>query len=214
MHTSDRPVIVVGAGGHAIVLIEVLRKLGRHVLSITDSSANLQGQTIGGIKIEGSDEIVLEHDPSHVELANAIGSIGVPETRRRIFMKFASKGYRFATIVHPSAIVSPSAKLAQGAQVMAGATIQSRAIIGANAIINTNASIDHDCAIGMHTHIAPGVILSGNVSVGQCCHIGTAASVIQSVSLGAYSFAAAGAVITKDVPRNAAVRGLPAREFS
>lgn len=211
MSALEKPVIVIGAGGHAMVLIEVLRTLGRQVLSITDSAEARRGNTIGGILIEGSDELVLEHDPDRVELANAIGSVKVPEIRRRIYVKFASRGYRFATIVHPSATVSPSSHLAQGAQVMAGATIQPRAMIGANTIVNTNASIDHDCTIGMHTHVAPGAILSGNVSVGQSCHIGTAASVIQSVNLGNNAFIAAGAVVTKDIERGAKVRGVPAR---
>lgn len=211
MSESELPVIVIGAGGHAQVLIETLHLLGRRVLSITDSARDRMGQSVSGIMIEGSDDLVLEHDPQHIELANAIGSIAVPEIRRRIYVKFASRGYQFATIVHPAATISSSAKLAKGAQVMAGATIQPRVIVGANTIINTSASVDHDCTIGMHTHIAPGVILSGNVAVGQMCHIGTAASVIQSVELGASSFVAAGSVVTKNLPRGAKVRGVPAK---
>ena len=211
MSAIGKPVIVIGSGGHARVLIETLRMLGRHVMSITDSASERLGQSINGIMIDGSDELVFEHDPNHIELVNAIGSVAVPEVRRRIYIKFASRGYRFTTVVHPSASVSPNARLAQGAQVMAGATVQSGVILGANTIVNTSASIDHDCSIGMHTHIAPGAILSGNVSVGQSCHIGTAASVIQMLNLGAFSFVAAGAVVTKDLPRGAEVRGVPAR---
>lgn len=211
MYATEKPVIVIGAGGHAKVLIETLGMLGRRVLSITDSAHDRLGQSLGGILIEGADELVLEHDPNHVELVNAVGSVAVPEVRRKIYVKFASRGYQFATVVHPSAIVSPSASLAQGSQVMAGATVQARAIIGANTIINTHASVDHDCAIGAHSHIAPGVTLSGNVRIGQACHLGTACSVIQAVTLGPYAFVAAGAVVTSDLPAHANVRGVPAR---
>ena len=204
------PVIVIGSGGHAKVLIETLNLLGRRILSITDSSSQRLGQTVSGILIEGSDELVFEHNPNDIELVNAIGSIAVPDVRRQIYNKFVSRGYHFASVVHPSAQVSLSAELAQGAQVMAGATVQPGVILGANTIVNTNASIDHDCSIGMHSHIAPGVILSGNVSVGQSCHIGTAASVIQMVNIGSFSFVAAGAVVVKNLPRGAQVRGVPA----
>lgn len=213
MAVNDLPVIVIGAGGHGQVLIEALHLLGRRILSVTDSARERLGDSLSGSMIEGSDELVLEHDPNHIELVNAVGSVAVPETRQRIYNKFVARGYRFATVVHPRAHVAASAVLAQGAQIMAGATIQSRAIIGANTIVNSSASVDHDSTIGMHTHIAPGVVLSGNVCVGQSCHIGTSASVIQSIEIGSYSFIAAGSIVTTNLPRGSKVRGVPAKPF-
>ena len=214
MSANDLPVIVIGAGGHGQVLIEALQLLGRRILSVTDSARERLGDSLSGSMIEGSDELVLEHDPNHIELVNAVGSVAVPEIRRRIYNKFVARGYHFATVVHPSAHVADSAVLAQGAQIMAGATVQSRAIIGANTIVNSSASVDHDSTLGMHTHIAPGVVLSGNVCVGQSCHIGTSASVIQAVEIGSYSFVAAGSVVTADLPRGSNVRGVPAKPFA
>ena len=48
---------------------------------------------------------------------------------------------------------------------MAGVVIQSGSVIGDNVIVNTNASVDHDCRIGQHVHLAPGVVVCGNVCV-------------------------------------------------
>jgi UDP-perosamine 4-acetyltransferase len=97
---------------------------------------------------------------------------------------------------------------------MAGAVIQSGSRIGINSIINTRASVDHDCVIGNHVHISPGVTLSGGVEIGTCSHIGTGSTVIQGIVIGNSCLAAAGAVVTKDVIAGVKVRGVPAREFA
>ena len=136
--SEQLPVIVVGSGGHARVLVETLQLLGRRVLGVTDSNPRRAGKLVGGVLIEGSHDLVYEHATTDVELAIAVGSVAVPEARRNNYIKFASRGYRFATIVHPSATVSASAKLAQGSQVMAGAIVQSGTVVGVNAIINTH----------------------------------------------------------------------------
>ena len=98
------PVIIIGAGDHALVLIEALQSVGRRVLSITESSNTRLGKRISGVLIEGEDKLIYEHDPRSIELVNAIGSIDVPSARRTVYIKFASRGYRFATVVHLSLI--------------------------------------------------------------------------------------------------------------
>jgi UDP-perosamine 4-acetyltransferase len=79
--------------------------------------------------------------------------------------------------------------------------------------VNTSSSIDHDCRIGAHVHVAPGVTLSGGVEVGDGTHIGTGACVIQRIRIASHCFVAAGAVVVRDVAMNAKVAGVPAREL-
>jgi acetyltransferase-like isoleucine patch superfamily enzyme len=86
--------------------------------------------------------------------------------------------------------------------------------VGHNSIINTRASVDHDCVIGAHVHLAPGVTLSGGVTVGEGTHIGTGAVVIQGMTIGPRAIVGAGAVVVADVPAGAVVLGVPARERS
>jgi UDP-perosamine 4-acetyltransferase len=214
MHQSDLPVIVIGAGDHARVLIDLLQQRGRRILSITDSNTKRQGHVLAGVSVEVSDEIIYRQNPRDVELVNAVGSVGIPSLRSQIYSKFTQRGYRFATLVHPSATVAPGAQVAQGAQVLAGAVVQTRALIGANTIINTKVSVDHDCAIGCHSHLAPGVTLSGNVRIGSTCHLGTGATVIQQVRIGYGVMIAAGAVVVNDLPDQSSVRGVPAKHYS
>ncbi|MFI4861168.1 MAG: acetyltransferase [Phycisphaerales bacterium JB063] len=208
---EEPPVIIIGAGGHARVLLGVLKMLGRQVLYFTDDAPKSQGKIIDGIRVQGAQEEVLNHSPHDVVLVNGIGSVSPPVIRQQVYHRFSYRGYRFATIIHPDVLISPSAQIAQGAQLMAGTIVQAGALIGANTILNTRCSVDHDCVIGAHTHIAPGVTLSGKVSVGQMCHLGTGATVIQGIQIGHGTLVGAGAVVVRDVPASSAICGVPAK---
>jgi len=211
-HDSDAPpVIIVGAGGHAAVALDVLRLTGRAVLGLVDDDPDLTGRRVAGHEVLGVGQAVFEHNPADVELVNAIGSVNRPDARAAIFERFHQRGYRFAQVVHPAAGVAASAQLGEGVQVMAGAVIQPGAAVHADALINTRASIDHDTAVGAHTHVAPGVTVCGGVAIGAGCHIGAGATLVQGVRISSGAVVAAGAVVVRDVPAGATVRGVPAR---
>jgi UDP-perosamine 4-acetyltransferase len=208
------PVILLGAGGHAKVLIEALLQSGKAITGIVDPDPKLTDTKILGVPVLGGDDVVNEFPPSQVHLVNGLGSVGLPVKRQQLFERFKGTGYNFATVVHPSAVVASDVVLGEGAQVMAGVVIQPGCRIGINSIINTRASVDHDCIIDNHVHISPGVTLSGGVAVGVCSHIGTGATVIQGISISNGCLVAAGAVVTKDISDGTKVRGVPAREFA
>lgn len=205
------PVIVLGAGGHAKVLIDALLLSGRNIVGIADNDISRHGKTILGVPVIGDDEAVFSHPPAGVALVNGLGSVQSTEAREKLFSKFKEEGYFFANVIHSAATVSSDAQVGEGAQIMAGTVIQPGSSIGINSIINTKASIDHDCRIGHHVHIAPGATLSGNVDVGDSVHIGTGVVVIQGIKIGRGSTIAAGAVVVRDVPPSAIVKGVPGR---
>ncbi|HIJ94495.1 MAG TPA: acetyltransferase [Desulfuromonadales bacterium] len=208
------PVIILGAGGHAKVLIDALLSASATIAGIVDPNLALAGTDILGVPLLGGDNVVYEYPPSEIRLVNGLGSVGLSVNRQQLFEKFKVTGYKFATVIHPSAVIASGVVLGEGAQVMAGVVIQPGSHIGNNCIINTRASADHDCIIGDHVHIAPGVTMSGGVTVGTCSHIGTGATVIQGLSIGNGCLVAAGAVVTKNIIDGAMVRGVPAREFA
>jgi UDP-perosamine 4-acetyltransferase len=206
------PLIMLGAGGHAKVLIDALRTAGVAVNGLTDADPAKAGTHILGVPVLGDDEEVLSFAPEAVRLVNGIGSVRIPYLRRRLFDDFRKSGYAFAQVVHPRAIVAGDVVLAEGVQVMAGAVLQTGSRIGENAIINTRAVVDHDCVIGSHVHISPGAVLCGGVVIGDASHIGAGATLIQGVRIGANCMVAAGAVVIRDVPDGMTVMGVPAKE--
>jgi sugar O-acyltransferase (sialic acid O-acetyltransferase NeuD family) len=173
------PVIVLGSGGHAKVLIDILRTQSYEIIGITVPKESLAEETFQGIKIIGSDEEILKYATNDIRLVNGLGSIEKTDKRRKLFEYFKRKGFSFANVIHSTAIIANEVELGEGTQVMAGAIIQTGSQISSNCIVNTKASIDHDCHVGAHVHLAPGVTLSGDVKVDEGVHIGTGATVIQ-----------------------------------
>lgn len=208
------PIIVLGAGGHAKVLIDTMRLTGATIIGIVDPDINLHGNKILGVLVIGNDETVLKYPADSILLVNGVGSIGLPKLRQTLYKKFKDWGYNFASVIHPSAVIASDVMLNEGAHVMAGAVIQPGSRIGRNSIVNTQVSVDHDCIIGENVHLSPGVTLSGGVSIGDCVHVGTGATIIQGISIGSNTLVAAGSVVVKNVPDNVTVNGVPARVVS
>lgn len=207
----NKPVLILGAGGHAKVLIEALLQSGATLAGITDPDPDLAGKKLLEVPVLGGDEVVGDFPQTEILLVNGLGSIGVPTARKGLFERFRAMGYRFATVIHPSAIIASDVELGEGVQVMAGAVIQPGCRVGCNTIINTRASVDHDCRIGNNVHIGPGATLSGGVSIDDDTHIGTGATIIQGIEIGSQSVVAAGSVVVKNVDNRTAVMGVPAR---
>ena len=208
---TNKPIIIIGNGGHASVLAEVLRTNNYDIKGYT-APTNESNQY--GLKYLGTDEDILYFNPNSVELILGIGTVNVSTVRKRLFHYFRYKGYKFSKVIHQSAIIAPSVKLGEGVQIMAGVILQTNVTIADNTIINTGTLIDHDCKISKHVHIAPGCNLSGNVYVGDNSHIGTGSTVIQGVKIGESCLIGAGSVVIKDINNRKKAYGLPAKEVN
>lgn len=206
-----KPVVILGGGGHARVVIEALRCAGHAIAGVIDPKPEVAMQLPAGIAWLGKD--LSRARAGDVRLAIGVGSldVGAKNPRPTLFAEAKAGGFEVLTFRHPSAIVAGDVALGEGTQVMAGAILQPGIRTGVNCIVNSGASLDHDCRIGNHVHVAPGAVLSGTVEIGDGCHLGTGAIVIQNVKIGAEAMIAAGAVVTRDVPAHARVAPGPQR---
>lgn len=213
MNAAKLPVIILGAGGHAQVLADTLQSCSHTIIGFTDQNPALAKRRLSDIEILGNDEILARYKPAAILLVNGIGSVESTQCRASIYSRMKRQGYQFATVVHPSALVAREVEMAEGVQVLAGAVIQTGTVIGENSIVNTSSSIDHHCRIGAHVHLAPGVVLSGGVTIGDYVHMGTGAIVIQGVTIGPGCVVGAGSVVLADVESDFKVVGVPARRI-
>ena len=215
VHDPDgmKPVVLLGAGGHARVLRSLLSMQHRQIEAVLDDNSALHGKRIGhtGLKVAGGLDQITRYQPNGVELINAIGSAHRPTARQAVYERMIGQGYTFATLCHHKAVVACEAFIEPTSQIMASATIQAGAQVYANTLINTGAIIDHDTTIGEHTHVAPGATVCGGVTIGPGCHIGAGATVIQGITLGEGVVVGAGATVLCDVPEKLIVAGTPAR---
>jgi sugar O-acyltransferase (sialic acid O-acetyltransferase NeuD family) len=203
----NKPILVIGGGGHAAVLVEILRQTNQDIIGIVAPVIDSRRKILEGIRHFKDDTDILQFPSESVFLVNGIGSLPGNPTRETIYNKFVEMGYQFANVTAPSSIVSKYADLDQGVQILPGAIVQCGAKIGRNTIVNSGAIVEHDCVIGGHNHLAPGAMLSGEIWTGDSVHIGTGAVVIQSIAIGHGATVGAGANITKDVANGATAFG-------
>jgi sugar O-acyltransferase (sialic acid O-acetyltransferase NeuD family) len=215
MTIATTPVIVVGAGGHALVVADALLAAGTPVLGFTDAAAHRCGERcLGDLVVIGDDDALSEHDPSQILLVNGLGGIlanGPTCLRVRVQERLEAAGWRFVGVRHPSAVISPFAGIDATAQVMAGAVIQPHSSVGRGAIVNTGAVIEHDVDLGAWVHVAPRAVVCGNVRLGAGTHVGAGSVIRQGVSLGAGVIVGVGAAVVRDQAGAAILAGVPAR---
>ncbi|WP_333854545.1 NeuD/PglB/VioB family sugar acetyltransferase [Epilithonimonas sp.] len=195
----SKEVNILGAGGHAKVVIEIAEELGYKIEQVYDQ--NIDVTTI-------LDYAVSHNSDSLSGKENIFYALGSNYNRKSNSLKYKSANFN---LIHPSAIISRSVAFGMGNVVMAGVIINSSVQIGNHCVINTSACIDHDCEIEDFVHISPNAALAGNVKVLEGAHVGIGASVKQNVTIGKWSIVGAGAVVVNDVPDNVVVVGNPAK---
>ena len=208
-----KPVLIIGAGGHAKVLADALLASGRQVLGFVEriDKAGYQKEVLPGLLVLGTDAVLSSYAPSEVELVNGLGGVDCVGSRRRVQTKLEADGWNFSGVCHPAAKVSLFASVSVGVQLLAGCIVQAGARIDVGSIINTAAIVEHDSTLEKFVHVAPRAVLCGNTHVGLNSHIGAGSIVLQGLTLGPNTMVGAGAVIVKDFEGYGTLIGVPAR---
>ena len=216
-------VVVLGAGGHARMVVMALNALGYNSGVFLDDDArkkgvpfvggwnyageitqfNLRSLAAGGLAKEGADYFIV-----------GIGSVDATgcAVRDRFYQMALAARLKPITAFSPTAVIL--GHVGEGVFVGPGAIVMPGAIVGANSIINTGAIVEHDCRVGWSSHIATGAVLCGGVKVGKGVHVGAGAIVKQGVTIGDGATVGMGAVVLEDVEAGDTVVGNPARALA
>jgi sugar O-acyltransferase (sialic acid O-acetyltransferase NeuD family) len=203
-------IVIVGAGGHGRVVLDILRTDGRHrAVGFVDADTTIAGTRVGGLPVVGPINTLPRLRQQKVR--GAIVAIGDNRTRMRYAELLLEQEFELINAVHPTASVSPTATIGVNVVIAPRAVVCTDARIGDSVILNTSCIVDHECEVEDGAHICPGVGLGGRVRVGGCAFVGLGANVIQCLSIGEHAIVGAGAAVIRDVPAYATVVGVPAR---
>lgn len=204
--SNKQELIIIGAGGHAKVVLSTALGNAMSVRGFLDDNPALSSKRIAGYSVLGDTSFLLAecHDW-------AVFGLGQNAVRKKI-AEHTQAFTQWKTLVHPSAYVHPSVELGEGTVVFAGAVIQPDVKIGKHCIVNTGATVDHDCVIEDYVHLAPGVHLAGGVHIGEGSFLGIGSLALIGINIGNWVTVGAGGVVIKDVSTGKTVMGVPAKE--
>jgi acetyltransferase EpsM len=118
---------------------------------------------------------------------------------------------RWSNVVDPGAVVANDVIHGVGVFVQAGACVMPGSRIGSHVAIRGGAQVSHDCVVEDFAFVGLNASLCGYSRICEGAHISPGAVIRDGITVGCFSVAGLGAVVTKDVPDRVIVAGNPAR---
>lgn len=204
---SPQPLLVLGTTPYALVFADAFADLEQ--FQVVGFVENLDRQRCterhGDLPIHWIDDIAPWRNSHEVICC-------LSTTFRDAFVLAVKEmGFRFATLIHPTATVSRKSTVGEGTSLNIGCIVAGFTKIGRYVQVNRGVNIGHHTVIEDFVTIQPGVNLAGNCHLGSHTYIGIGATVLDGVRIGAHSIVGAGAVVTKDLPERVLALGVPAR---
>lgn len=183
-------VAVIGAGGHAKVIVDIIEKNGDEVVCFIEELGDKKEYL--KLPVFSTISSIIE---IYENLKFVIG-IGDNSARERISAAYNLEWY---TAIHPNAVIGSHTIIGKGTVVMANVVINSYSRIGEHTILNTGSIVEHDCVIGNYVHISPKVAICGNCIIGHNSWIGAGATVINNIKIVDDTIIGAGTCVLKNI---------------
>lgn len=205
--------VVVGAGGHARVVLSVLSERDDYdVVGVVDTREPRPGEVILGVPVisavDGLERLASEG------VAHAFLALGENNLRSDAADRLGRLGFALPPLISDAAYVAPTAHLGPGILVAPHAHVGPEAVVGAGVIVNTQANVEHEVSVGDYAHLAPGSSVGGRSRLGARVLLGMGARVIEKVRVADGVVIGANAVVIHDVDDDGArLVGVPARSI-
>ncbi|KAA8997559.1 acetyltransferase [Paenibacillus spiritus] len=205
-----RELVIIGAGGHAKVLIDAAEQEGKYRIRGLIDSHKPPGFTVHGYPVLGDEDWLVRSAPAGCEGLIAVGDnwtrgLIAERIRRRL------PGLRYARVVHPRASLARGAAVGEGTVVLSGAVLGSDAVVGRHGILYSGSILEHESRTGDCVSLAPGAVAAGNVAIGDYTALGVGANVIHSIQIGMHCVIGAGSTVVADIGDYTVAYGTPAR---
>ena len=202
----NKKVIIIGSGGHAKSIANIIIKSGDELVGFLDDNKPAGTVILDELKLKviGNVSDCLKYSENEFVIG-----IGDNKTRKEMVDKYDLKYY---TAIHPSANIAIDTKIGEGTVIMPNATINTSSQIGKHCIINTGAIVEHDNILQDFVHISPGASLAGTVAIGYSTHIGIGATIKNNIEITSNVIVGAGAVVVKNISESGVYIGIPAKK--
>ncbi|MEO8414439.1 MAG: acetyltransferase [Ginsengibacter sp.] len=213
-HQRLRYMLIIGAGGHAKELLDVLISNGYDNLFFYDDlPANTASRMFSKFQIIKKEQEATRYF-KQTDKRFVLG-MGGSILRQSMAVKLHSLGGDLTTVISKKAQVSDfDVSIGDGVNIMHHVIIQPSVVIGEGTLINASALVHHDTVIGKYCEMAPAAIITGGCMIGDFTFIGSGAIILPGLCVGKNVVIGAGAVVTKDVADNAKVSGIPAKAMN
>jgi sugar O-acyltransferase (sialic acid O-acetyltransferase NeuD family) len=109
--------------------------------------------------------------------------IGDSYSRKKVVDRLPENTKYFTHIHRSVKILGNDVKIGTGSVICAGCILTTNIELGAHTHLNLQTTVGHDTNTGSYFTTAPGVNISGNVSVGDLVYIGSNASIKQKIKI-------------------------------
>jgi len=208
---TAQPVIVYGSGGFAREVAWLAEECGHPVVCFIDDDDSRTGRRVNDIPVMSCPDGARQFPGALVALG-----IGAPGGREAAIQKATAHGLEAISLVHPRVEKSRRVTFGKGVVVCAGNILTTNIAVGDYAQINLDCTIGHDAVLEEYATLAPGVHVSGYVTIGRGAYIGTGAVIIngtaeRQIVIGQKATVGAGACVTQSVDAGVTVVGVPAK---
>lgn len=206
----EKPVIILGAKGIAIPVLEIFNSNKVDVYGFLDEDKNLHGKEINTVSVLGhtEDDGFLKLIGQKCEAFVAVDDNGY----REFLVKLLNERRKTQPVnaIHETAYIATDAAIGHGNFINAKVSIGAAASIGQHGIFHTNCSVEHQVEIGDFVQVGSGSVINSGVKIEDGAFIGSGVTIVSGVKVGKNARIGAGSVVIADVPANATVFGNPA----